>query len=431
MPHIELPYGHGLRRLVLPDGVDAHLLRPTPPPDLPDPLQALARAVDSALDTSKHRGRPAPGSVAIAVPDETRPLPVKDLLPVLLDRLFALWPRLAPGDVTVVVGGGLHPALSRAELERVIPPSAARGCRVIGHDAHLSPMTEHGRTSRGTPVRINAAIGAAEFRLVLGQVDPHQFVGFTGGSKGITVGCASAEMIRTNHGGLFASSARAGVLDENPVRQDLNEAGRLIGIHLAVNVVLSPAKRIVWLGAGDPEAVLAEGAKVCAGVYGVALDEPFDIVLASCGGHPKDICLYQAQKGLNMACQAAKPGGRVLLLAECPGGVGDETYHDYVRRFARPADVLADFRSHGFRMGAHKAYLFGLSLDSRRVVLDSALDAATLKECQITAGVAQATLDAWLAEGPARPRVAVIPNANTTFFHRPAGQRAPEGGENK
>ncbi|MES9996882.1 nickel-dependent lactate racemase [Desulfovibrio aminophilus] len=428
---IELPYGHGIRRLVLPDGSDLRLLRPTPPPDLPDPLGTLARAVDAALDTPEHRGRPAPESVAIAVPDETRPLPVKDLLPVLLDRLFAFWPRLAPSNVTVVVGGGLHPALSRAELDRTVPPTAARGCRVVGHDAHHSLMTDHGRTSRGTPVRINAAMGKAAFRVVLGQVDPHQFVGFTGGSKGITVGCASAEMIQANHGGLFEPTARAGVLAENPVRQDLNEAGRLIGIQLAVNVVLSPAKRIVWLGAGDPEAVLAEGAKVCAGVYGVALDEPFDIVLASCGGHPKDICLYQAQKGLNMACQAARPGGRVLLLAECPGGVGDEVYHDYVRRFERPADVLADFRTHGFRMGAHKAYLFGLSLDSRRVVLDSALNVATLKGCQITAGAAQATLNAWLAESPERPRIAVIPNANTTFFHRPAGQRAPEGGENK
>lgn len=423
--HIELPYGHTTRRLVLPDGLDVRLLRPAPPAPLSQPRDVLARAVDEALNAPRLRCHPSPSSLAVAVPDETRPLPVKDLLPVLLDRLFARWPGLSPNQVTVVVGGGLHPPLSAADLARAVPAEVARGCKVLGHDARHAEMTDHGRTSRGTPVRINAAIGRAAFRVVLGQVDPHQFQGFTGGSKGITIGCASAETIQTNHRLLLDGHSKAGILHDNPARQDLNEAGRLVDVHLAVNVVLDPAKRVVWLGAGDPEAVLDQAAEVCAGVYGVALDEDFDIVLASCGGYPKDICLYQAQKGLNMACQAARPGGRVLLLAECPGGIGDEVYEDYVRRFATPAELLADFRSHGFRMGAHKAYLFGLSLDAHRVVLDSALDAATLTRCQIAKGEAQAILDAWLAEGPQRPHIAVIPNANTTFFHRTAGQGCP------
>jgi nickel-dependent lactate racemase len=418
---LELPYGHGTKQLALPEHTEVCQLRPTVPPPLTDIQAAAIRAVDTALAAPEIRQLAVPESLAVAVPDETRPLPVATLLPMVLGRLFHHWPLLPPNRVTIVVGGGLHPPLSEEELQRIVPPQAAMGCRVVSHDAHRSPMTFHGQTSNGTPVRINAVVGKAAFRVVLGQVDPHQFVGFTGGSKGITVGCAAAEMIEANHALMFQPSARAGVLEKNVVRRDLNEAGRLIGIHLAVNVIMSPAKEILWIGAGSPEAVLADGAKVCAGIYGVALHEPFDIVVASCGGHPKDICLYQAQKGLNMACQAAQPGGRVLLLAECSGGVGDDAYFNYVRRFERPVDLMADFRAQGFRMGAHKAYLFGRSLKDHQVVLDSSLDAATLKACQITAGQAQATLDAWLAEHPGRPRLAVIPNANTVFFYRTNG----------
>jgi len=140
--------------------------------------------------------------------------------------------------------------------------------------------------------------------------------------------------------------------------------------------------------------------------------------VASCGGHPKDICLYQAQKGLNQASAALRPGGRLLLLAACGQGVGDDVYLDYVRRFASPQEVLEDFRTNGFRMGAHKAFLFSRTLAAFDVVVDSELDPAVLRQCHLTSGPAQETLDRWIAECSGRPRLAVVPNANTTYFFR-------------
>ena len=98
-------------------------------------------------------------------------------------------------------------------------------------------------------------------------------------------------------------------------------------------------------------------------------------MVASCGGHPKDICLYQAQKGLNLASQALKPGGHILLLAASPQGVGDDIYFDYVSQFTSPEEVIRDFKSTGFRMGAHKAYLFGRTLVNYNVAVFSDLDA--------------------------------------------------------
>lgn len=415
---VALKYGHGERVLAIPDSVPVEVLRPASLPPLADPAQALGQALDRPLAGPLLADMPQPASVAVAVPDETRPLPVRELLPVLLDRLLAAWPGLGRDRVTVVVGGGLHPPLDRAELDRLVPPDAARGCRVLGHDARAADLADMGVTSRGTPVRIHPAVARAELRVVLGQVDPHQFVGFTGGAKGIAIGCASAETIARNHGLMFQAGARVGELDANPVRQDLNEAGRIIGVRLAVNLVLGPDKRPAWLAAGDPEAVLRAGAGVCARIYGVRLEHDFDLVAASCGGHPKDICLYQAQKGLNQASAALRPGGRLLLLAACGQGVGDEAYLDYVRRFASPQEVLEDFAAGGFRMGAHKAFLFSRTLAAHRVVVDSELDPAVLRQCHLTPGPAQETLDRWIAECSGRPRVAVVPNANTTYFFR-------------
>lgn len=417
---IELKYGQGYRHVHFPDEVRVDVLRPSPIAPLPDPAAALEAALNAPLQVRPFTARPRPASVAIAVPDETRPTPLALLLPPLLARLFAAWPGLSSEDVVVVMGGGLHPPASEADLARLLPPQMVGACRVIAHDARHSPMTAYGTTSRGTPVEVNAAYAAAELKIVVGQIDPHQFVGFTGGAKGVIVGCGSVAAVQANHSLMSGLGAQVGVYADNPVRQDINEAGRLAGVDFAVNVVLDPAKRILGLWAGLPEAVVAAGTPLCDGLYGVALTgEPYDIVVASCGGHPKDICLYQAQKGLNLASLCAREGGRILLLAACAQGIGDEAYEDYVRRFPDPAAQLAEFTAKGFRMGAHKAFLFSRTLTRFDVAVVSEMDEASLARCHLRKGSLDATLARWLAEAGPGVRAAVVPSANTTYFTAP------------
>ncbi len=43
----------------------------------------------------------------------------------------------------------------------------------------------------------------ADLRLVIGLIDPHQFVGYTGGVKGAAIGLAGAQTIEANHSMLF------------------------------------------------------------------------------------------------------------------------------------------------------------------------------------------------------------------------------------
>ena len=414
---VRLKYGSDYRQLHLPDDAFVTVFEPRKLDVLPDLAKALEAALDAPLAASPLEQRPQPASVAIAVPDETRPAPLKELLPVLLSRIFTCWPDLAPQDVAIVVGGGLHPAPEEDQLARILP-EGIRGCRVVAHDAIASPMARLGRTSRGTPVEINAAFAVAELKIVLGMIDPHQFQGMTGGAKGVAIGCASKAMIEHNHSFMSDPAARVGNIKDNPTRLDINEAGRIIGIDLAVNVCLNPAKQAVGLFVGEPVTVLEAGAAVSEQVYGLPLDAPYDVVVASCGGNPKDICLYQAQKGLNLASQCAGEGGRILLLAACPQGIGDHLYHDYVRKFSCPREQMHDFVEHGFRMGAHKAFLFSRTLTRFSVVVDSELDTETLAGCHLKKGDAQQTLDGWLRELQGQPlRIAVVPNANTTYFY--------------
>jgi nickel-dependent lactate racemase len=418
---VDLKYGSGKVTIRIPADASAAILEPQKVPVLPSVEDAMDRALTApvgcdSLDDLLARRRPR--TVAIAVPDETRPAPLRAVLPRLLQRLQAGLPEPVAEHVTIFIGGGLHPPADPAAIERILPAGIAAGCRVVAHDAGSAAMRDFGITRRGTPVSINAAYADAELKLVIGQVDPHQFVGFTGGAKGVVIGCAAPQTIEKNHSLMSQPNAHVGQLAGNPVREDLTEAGEMVGIDLAINFVLDADKRVVHLAAGNPAAVLEACAATCAAVYGVAIEERFDIVVASCGGHPKDICLYQAQKGLNLASQALKPGGHILLLAASPQGVGDDIYFDYVSQFTSPEEVIRDFKASGFRMGAHKAYLFGRTLVNYNVAVFSDLDAGILGKCHLRAADPATILEDWAAGFDGTPRLAIIPNANTTYFYR-------------
>ncbi|MEJ5358826.1 MAG: nickel-dependent lactate racemase [Desulfobacterales bacterium] len=417
---VQLKYGSGKIAIAIPPRAEVTILEPARVPPLADFASALAQALD------RPRGCPPleallrarrPRTLALVVPDETRPAPLREILPLLIATIEKSLDLPVAGRLTIFVGGGLHPPADADALARILPAEILARFAVVAHDARKAAFHDYGMTARGTPVRIHEAFAAADFKIAVGQVDPHQFVGFTGGAKGVVIGLGALETIEKNHSLMAEPHAWVGRLEENPVRQDLNEAGRMIGIDFAVNFVLDPDRRAVALEAGDPDEVLGRLARVCARVYGVGIREKFDIVVASCGGYPKDICLYQAQKGLNLASQALRPGGHILLLAASPQGVGDDIYFDYVSQFTSPEEVIRDFQAGGFRMGAHKAYLFGRTLVNYDVAVCSDLDPGILRKCHLRAADPTRVLAEWVEALPGRPRVAIIPNANTTYFY--------------
>jgi nickel-dependent lactate racemase len=418
---IELKYGKSRKKLNIPDYADTTILKPTDLPRVASVGHSLEEALANPLGCEsfeKMLQHAAPKTIGIAVPDETRPVPLREMLPLLLEEILKALPDLPLDSITIVVGGGLHSFSGQADQNHFVPEHIAKFCRLRVHDARRDRMIDYGMTSRKTPVRINAEFAENEFKIVIGQIEPHQFVGFTGGTKGVVIGCGAAETIQHNHSLMFHQEARVGKISGNPVREDLNEAGEMVGIQLALNVVMDNDKNVIQVVAGQPLQVLESGAETCSAIYGVGIDEKFDIVIASCGGHPKDIYLYQAQRGLNLASQALKPGGHILLLAASSQGFGDDIYFDYVAQFTNPEEVLRDFKKSGFQMDAHKAYLFGRTLIDFDVAISSDLDPGVLRKCHLRAADPTVIINEWVEAFSSTPRIAVVPNANTTYFYQ-------------
>ena len=412
---LTLPFGRRTLSANLPVSYTVEYIRPRTQPAAADPVALAREAVYNPL------GEVAPPragqSVAIAINDKTRPVPHEHLLPPVLQGMRHAGVR--DEDVTFIIAAGTHPGMTPEEYRAILPREIIETYRVLCHDASdETNLTHLGETARGTPVWINSVYLAADYRIVIGNIEPHQFQGFSGGVKSAAIGLAGLPTINRNHAMMRHENARLGEYDANPARQDVEEIGRMIGIDFAVNAILNTDKQIVKVFAGDPFAIMQAGIPVARALYQVPVAELFDLMIASPGGRPKDINIYQSQKGMAHAASVTRSGGRLILCAACPEGSGNADYERWMAdaRIRSHADVLRRFERDGFQVGRHKAYQ--VSRDAARIhtSLVSDLDAdfarALLFQPQPDL---QTAIDDALAALPGAARIGVMPAANATI----------------
>ena len=244
----------------------------------------------------------------------------------------------------------------------------ASGVRLVDLDAEQ--CVEVGTTSRGTRIEVFKPYLDADLRICTGNIEYHYFAGFSGGAKAVVPGMCSYAAIRDNHSMMLAPTARAGVLEGNPVRDDIDEAGGMVGIDYLFNVVLDEEKRVLHAVAGHYLEAHRAGVALYDARCDLRVAEAADVVIASPGGRPKDINLYQAQKTLDNVAGAVREGGVVVLVARCPEGFGQKTFESWMRDMGSP-DVLVERIQQEFVLGGHKAAAIAGMLRSVDVFLVS------------------------------------------------------------
>jgi nickel-dependent lactate racemase len=243
------------------------------------------------------------------------------------------------------------------EFPSILPAEVLADYRVVSHDSEDESMLLYlGETAQGTPVWVNRLYACSEVKIVIGNIEPHQFAGFSGGVKSAAIGLAGLKTINRNHALMTHPDSRLGEFETNPARQDIEEIGGKIGIHLAVNAILNQSREIVRVLAGEPGAVLRAGIPLSRQLCQVGVISKYGLVISSPGGHPKDINLYQSQKGLAHAALITRPGGTVILVAACPEGTGSAHYESWMSGKMSHAQVMTSFQAEGFRIGPHKGY---------------------------------------------------------------------------
>ncbi len=352
---IEVPYGHTTQSAAISDDFTVELIDPPQVNATGVASQLIQQALANLLGGVSWETFRGVESVAIAINDKTRPVPHHLLLPPLLERLAAL--DIQDSNISFYIATGTHAAMTAGEFAVVLPDNILSRYHVISHNVNdVDSLVDLGQTTLGTRIMSNAAYVNSALKIVVGNIEPHQFAGFSGGVKTAAIGLSGIETINHNHSLLLDPLSCLGGYATNPLRQDIEEIGKKIGIQVALNAVLNQEREIIHVLAGDPVAVMQSGIPLSRLVCQVALPEQYDLVIASPGGHPKDINLYQSQKGFAHAAMVTKRGGSIILVAACPEGTGSRHYEEWMKGKTSYREVIKSFCSSDFQIGPHKAY---------------------------------------------------------------------------
>lgn len=409
---LEFGFGGGTQVVTAPDRNVVGILTPNEVALGATGAEAVHAALARPIGTPRLRDIVRRGErIAIVTSDITRPMPTAQVMPALLDELYLGGAQ--PEDITLVFGLGIHRGHTEAEMLKLAGERAMREIRCV--DSNPDDCVALGRTAHGTPVDITRAVAEADRRICLGNIEYHYFAGYSGGGKALMPGVSTRAAIQKNHSLMVKPDACAGKLEGNPLRADIEEAARMVGIDFILNVVLDEHKRIVHAVAGDAVEAHRAGCAFLDGFYLKPIPERADIVLVSQGGAPKDLNLYQTQKALDNAKHAARKGGVIVLIGSCREGLGEDVFEEWMTTSPSPQSMIERIRR-DFQLGGHKAAAIAMVLEDADIYMVSELPDDFVRKIFLTPfPTAQAALDAALAKLGAQATILAMPYGGSTL----------------
>ncbi|MFZ2948109.1 MAG: nickel-dependent lactate racemase [Desulfuromonadaceae bacterium] len=348
--------------------------------------ESPADIIEASLDACNHviSSFKAGEKVVIVTSDITRYTGSEIYLPLLVKRLNRQ--GIADGDIEILIALGIHRKQSDHEHQRILGALYGR-IRVSDHecDDH-DELSFIGTTSNGIRVSINRRAVDADHLILTGTIGFHYFAGFGGGRKSVLPGIASRKACMASHFAVLNPGegsgknplAVTGNLEGNPVHRAMVEGCALAKPAFILNTVLTADKRIIAAFAGDWREAHEAGCRFYRERFAYPLKEKCDLVIASCGGFPKDINLIQAHKSMEYAAQALHDGGVMILLAECRDGFGNGTFFNWFR-FKRLEEFEAALREQ-YEINGQTAYSLLQKALRFRIILVSQFPARQVEE---------------------------------------------------
>ena len=259
--------------------------------------------------------------VVLVTSDHTRAVPSKLTLPILLEEIRSGNPD---ADITILIATGLHRATTEEEQRRMFGDAIVDHEKIAINNAFDPTQFTHVCTlPSGADFNVNKLATECDLLITEGFIEPHFFAGFSGGRKSILPGICSQETVNENHSYKAISSpyANTGVLEHNPIHEDMVCAARAVNVQFIFNVALNGEKKVIAAWAGDLEQAHAAGVAFirkrsqCPGITG-------DLVVTSNGGYPLDQNLYQSPKAVATAEACAGEDGVIIMCCSCADGMG-------------------------------------------------------------------------------------------------------------
>lgn len=354
MKKYQLPYGNGFQEVTLPEEKVLYDIHGNKADVLEDITAATLAAVRCPIASQPLQKVVWKGDkVAVIVSDVTRLVRTAEFLPVIISEINAA--GVPDEDITIIVATGTHRAHTHDEDIAVCGKDIVKRIKIHQHDSRNNEeLTDLGVTSFGTPILIDSYVAEADKVIITGAVSLHPMAGFGGGRKAVMPGVSGHATIMHNHAIALAPKVgdgcnplcETGLLEGNPLHEDMVEVTKKLDPAFLVNMVFTPEGKLHEVVAGHWYKAWEKGCKDLVAMAGVPIKELADVVFASAGGSPKDMNLYQSCKAHMNAVFAVKKGGIMILTLECPDIKEPAIFTDWfsksdVLQFEK--DVRADF----------------------------------------------------------------------------------------
>lgn len=319
---ISLEYGKDILHIKVPPECD--ILKMGYVPALEEPEKYIENALSNPTGTlpveniiASHKKSPSKVTVAIAVSDNTRPVPYSGeskegiLLP-LLKRLRKAGVRTE--NIRIIVATGTHLPTSEEWKKEAFGQFITNKYRITDHDCTSSDLFPVGSVE-GIPVKINRQCVEADIHIVTGLVEPHFMAGVSGGRKAICPGLINLEATYLFHGVQFMDNPNATnlILEGNPCHDFALKVAHKVRVDFSVNVSINGEAKLTGVFAGDLEKCHLEAVKKLKEFCVIPCHHEYDIVLTQ--GGKVAVNHYQAAKAAYGTIPIIRKGGIAILAA--------------------------------------------------------------------------------------------------------------------
>ncbi|AXA35973.1 Transcriptional regulator [Candidatus Sumerlaea chitinivorans] len=327
MKTVAIAYGSGSIALEVPEATESIAPNSQAPCVSEDELleEALDRPLASPPLQELARGK---RNAVILIACRTRRTGSDRYLKQIVRRLVEA--GIPEERITVITATGTHDNFREQDAELLLGRELVGRVGFEGHDCDTPEKHACvGTTSRGTEVWLSKRYLDADLRIATGRVTYHYFAGFSGGRKAVLPGVSRKTTVRRNHSMavLYHPEVRLnpatapGVLDGNPIHEDMLEAARFVPPDFSLNTVLNTSHQITHAFGGELETSHRAAVRIVEQFDRVHVESPYDWMILSAGGAPYDVNGIQAIKALIGTYQAVRPGGTIFFFAECPEGI--------------------------------------------------------------------------------------------------------------
>jgi len=312
-------------------------------------------------------------SACIVVTDNTRNCPDKEILPHLLNIIKK---HIDEKNITIIVGTGMHRKMSQQEKIDKFGKNIVDDYQVVDHDPQdESKLVSLGHTKNGIPIKISKIAYESDLLISIGLINLHQYAGYSGGYKTVSIGIASDETISNMHSlkMLKNSKARIGNIEENPFQEDIIEIGNKAGLDFIINVVLGNDKKVLEIQGGEPMKTYKTLIKKAKSIFETKVKGQFDVII--CGvGYPSDSNLYLASRAASFIALGNTPpirkDGYIIIPAKCAEGagkgIGEQRFMTMLENNSQ--DEILESK-HEFLAGEQRAFVIAKVLKYCKIII--------------------------------------------------------------